>query len=163
MYTEIQHQPNRWLQAFFAGMIMLQAGAFGLHWLPLGGWVHAGIMAVLVVMLRIVTVTGITLKVGSDGLAIRYFPYELTFQSIGWSEIRQIRLLSPEERLPGARYGQPVRDFTHAYWLLNPTCAVLSIALVNGTILYVSTEQPKELLHYLQTGILPVVRQTVKL
>ena len=158
MYTERQHYPTAWqhrLLTFCIGLIIVQTAAFiaaetGLPWLPFGPAIHLSLLLIAGLLSALLWWSGLTLQVDAQGLALRFLPWQWQFRHIRWPEIRQLRLLPADERLPDARFGWPAQDFTHIYLLSSPDLRVLCIELVNGTRLYVSTERPGELLDFLQ-------------
>jgi len=159
MYTEKQYFQNRhiqglkWLCAGLAAaqLTLLIAAETGFPWLPLGNAVHWSILLVSGLAFSLLSQVVLILRVGAQGISMRFFPRQLRFQHVRWDEIRQLRLLEPGEPIPGA-HGLPVRDFAHACWLSDPGFRVLCITLVNGTRLYVSTEGPEALLDFLRCG-----------
>jgi len=161
MYTEkqyFQHRYLRWLKwlcaaAAVAQLTLLIAAEAGYIRLPLGYAVHWSILLPAGLGLGLLLQATLELRVGTQGVSLRFFPYQLRFQQVLWKEIRQLRLLPLGEYPEGAEFGLPVRHFTHAYWLSTPQYVVLHITLVNGTQLYVSTERPAELLDFLQHGL----------
>lgn len=154
-YSERQYHPNRWLQGLCAGVALAQVVAMtgaetGLHWLPLGYAGHLGMLLAAALLLFVSTRSGLALRVGPAGLSVRYFPYQWRFRHVRWAEVRQLQMLAAGARPAGARYGLPERDFTRVYWLTRPQTAILNVVLVNDTRLFISTEHPDELLHFLQ-------------
>ena len=161
MYTETQHATPpyaRWIKwlcgvAAAVQLILLIATETGARALPLSTALHWGILIAAGLALGVLAQAGLELRVETQGVSLRFFPYQLRFQRIRWEEIRQLRLLPSGECPEGAPLGLPGRDFTHAYWLTALNCPVLHITLVNGTQLYVSTRRPAELLDFLQHGL----------
>jgi len=161
MYTERQHFITPWqrsLRALCLALIIAQTAAFaaaetGLPWLPLGVTAHLCILVLAGFLFALLWQAGLTLRVSAQGLSWRFSPWQWRFQQLRWSEIRSLRLLPAGQQPPGARFGLPMRDFTHVYLLSSPKLQVLNIELVNNTQLFVTTERPTEMLDYLQHGI----------
>lgn len=161
MYTEIQRHPTTWLRALRAFCFEpghCANGCFhrrrdGHPWLPFGQATHFFILLITGVLSVFLWWSGLTLRVNADGLALRFWPWQWRFRHIRWSEVRPLRLLPAGERLPGARFGWPTRDFAHIYVLASPHLRVLCIELVDQTQLFVSTERQAELLDFLQHGV----------
>jgi hypothetical protein len=162
MYIERQHFLTGWqrsLRAFCLGLIVAQTVAFvaaetGLSWLPFGRVIHLFILLIAGLSFGFLWQSGLTLRVDTGGLSVRFWPWQWRFQYIHWSEIYRLRLLPIDETIPGLRFGAPARDFTHIYWLTSPGLRVLCIELVNHNRLFISTERPAELLDFLQHGVL---------
>ncbi len=156
---EQQIYPNRWLRWICLGLVLVQLLAIvctetGKPWLPLGYGLQLGLLLATGLVLGPLSQRRLDLRIGPEGLALRYFPYQWRYRELGWSEIRHLRLLPPDEPLPRARFGRPASDFTHLYLLTDPRSAVFNIMLVNGMQLYFSSKYPKELLDYVQNGLL---------
>lgn len=132
---------------------VLAGAETGLLRLPLGYMAHWTILLVAVMCFGLLSQMGLVLRINAVGLALRFFPYQWRFQRIAWSEIVQIRLLPVGEYPATAQFGRPTRGFSQAGWLTSPEHQVLHVTLLNGTLLYISTERPQELLDFLQHGL----------
>lgn len=161
MYSEQQFYRNRrarWLQGTCAVLAIIQAGALagaetGRLRLPFGYTAHWCILLAAVLLFGLLSQMGLTLRIDTTGLALRFFPYQWRFQRIGWSQIVQIRLLRSGEYPPKAQFGRPTRDFSQASWLTYPAHPVLCVTLLHGSPLYISTGRPREVLDFLQHGL----------
>ena len=123
MYSEQQFYRNRrarWLQGTCAVLAIIQAGALagaetGRLRLPFGYTAHWCILLAAVLLFGLLSQMGLTLRIDTTGLALRFFPYQWRFQRIGWSQIVQIRLLRSGEYPPKAQFGRPTRDFSQSF------------------------------------------------
>ncbi|MBL7813753.1 MAG: hypothetical protein JNL70_02020 [Saprospiraceae bacterium] len=121
--------------------------------LPLRIWQLVVLMLVACCILWVLSQMGFRLHINKIGINLRFWQYPIQNHSIQWSEIKRLRLLSPDELPEDAYWGIPNRDATHIYLLTDRHYKVLSIELLRGTQFFVSTSKPNELLDFLQNSL----------
>jgi hypothetical protein len=160
MYIEKQYFKNPFLLGlkWISGTVLvLQLGLFlasesGAIRLPFGYAVHLSILFCMILCLILLDKIGVQLLITEGGIDVRFWLYQLHKQHINWTEIRRIKLLSPEEVPQDAFWQLLNRDGKHIYLLTNPQCQVLLIELWNGTQIFTSIKNHKALVDFLENS-----------
>jgi hypothetical protein len=165
MYIEKQYFQNplllglKWLSA---GILMTQLGLFlasesGAIRLPFGNSIHLTVLFFVGLLLVLLNKMGVQLLITEGGINLRFWLYQLQMRHINWTEIRRIKLIAPEELPEESFWRIPNRDEKHIYLLTNRRFQVLLIELINGTQIFISIKNAKELLNFLQNSPKPFI------
>jgi hypothetical protein len=160
MYIEKQYFKNPFLlglkwgigAALVLQLILFLASESGAMRLPLGNAVHFSLLICMILCLILLDKIGVRLQITEGGIDIRFWVYQLHKQHINWTEIKRIKLLSPEELPKDAFWRLPNRDGKRIYLLTNPDDQVLLIELWNGTEIFMSIKNHKALLDFLENS-----------
>ncbi|MBC7777758.1 MAG: hypothetical protein H7246_20155 [Phycisphaerae bacterium] len=162
MYAEkqlFQNRYTRWLKWASSALAFSQLAALlgaetGLPWLPLGYAAHLLLLMVAGIGLMLVHSVGLSLRVSSQGWALRRTPLHFSYRHIGWAEIRNVRILKPCA-LPSAwRQGNVEHSIGQHFLISNPQYDVACIEMTSGFQVFVSVQKPNELMEFLHHGLL---------
>ena len=162
MYTEKQDfRPNhtRWFKRLSWLLIasqffLLFAVESGFMRLPFSLYLPVILIVIGLLALFVLAQLGFRLQINNEGIHLRFWQYPLQTHQINWTDIKRLRLLSPDELPADAYWGIPNRDATHIYLLTDRRYKVLSIELQRGTQFFISTCQSDELLDFLRNSLL---------
>lgn len=160
MYIERQNfhtRTMRWFKSlcwFFIALqfVLIFAIESGFVRLPFSVYILVILMLIELLILGVLSQMGFRIRINKIGINLRFWQYPIQNHHIYWSEIKRLRLISPDELPADAYWGIPNRDATHIYLLTDRRYKVLSIELLRGTQFFISTHKSDELLDFLRNS-----------